>query len=312
MADSLTTTTQVDPAVSIFYDRVLLETALPLLVHEKLAKQRPIPSKNGNTIKFRRYSSLSAATTPLTEGVTPSGSLLSKTDLTAQVSWYGDFVHVTDVVDMTVEDPALAVAGTRLGEQMALTRDNLIRDILAACASSTNASNGSNGGTPTEITEADIKGVVKTLLGNNARMMLPVQIGSAKVGTTPGSEAFWGIFDSDILDDLEDVNGFVPVAEYPSGKGGDVTEWGQTGNVRWLLTSEGYVSSSTYSLPIIGREAFACTDLTGATAKNIVKPFGSAGTADPLDQRATSGWKMAFVARILNDNFMHLLKVTHS
>jgi len=41
--------------------------------------------------------------------------------------------------------------------------------------------------------------------------------------------------------------------------------------------------------------------------KNIVKAFGSGGTSDPLDQRATSGWKASFVGRILNDAFMHLL-----
>jgi len=43
-----------------------------------------------------------------------------------------------------------------------------------------------------------------------------------------------------------------------------------------------------------------------------VKAFGSGGTSDPLNQRATAGWKMAFVARILNDNFIQLLQVTHS
>lgn len=36
----------------------------------------------------------------------------------------------------------------------------------------------------------------------------------------------------------------------------------------------------------------------------ITKPLGSAGTADPLDQRATQGWKMNHVAVILNNAFM--------
>jgi N4-gp56 family major capsid protein len=44
--------------------------------------------------------------------------------------------------------------------------------------------------------------------------------------------------------------------------------------------------------------------------KNIVKPLGSAGTADPLEQRATSGWKATFVAKILNDAF--LVRVEHA
>jgi N4-gp56 family major capsid protein len=92
MADNLTTTTQIDPGVNTFYDRVLLKRALPLLVHDKFGQIRNIPAKSGTIIKFRRYSSLTVATTPLTEGTTPAGKQLSKTDLTAQVSQYGDFV----------------------------------------------------------------------------------------------------------------------------------------------------------------------------------------------------------------------------
>lgn len=86
---AITTTTQVDPAVSTMYDRLLLMRARPHLIHSLFAQRRNINKKNGNTIKFRRYTSLSAATTPIGEGVTPGGSQLAKTDLTAQVSQYG-------------------------------------------------------------------------------------------------------------------------------------------------------------------------------------------------------------------------------
>jgi len=310
MADALTTTTQVDPAVAIMYDRVLLDAAKPALVHEKFAQSRPLAKKSGNTIKFRRYANLTVAKTPLTEGVTPNGQLLSKTDLTAKISWYGDFVHITDVVDQTVEDEDWVVAAEKLGFQAGETRDELIRDILAACASSTNASSGSNGDTPTELTKADIDAVVKTLLGYNAKRMAPQIDASAKIGTGPIRKAYWGIIDADLVDDIEDVSGFKEISEYAGQNGVMEDEWGNTGNVRWLMTSKGYVSSSTYSLPIFGENAFAVTDLDGAAMSNIRKDYGHGD--DPLNQRATSGWKMAFVARILNDEFMHILKVTHS
>jgi len=42
--------------------------------------------------------------------------------------------------------------------------------------------------------------------------------------------------------------------------------------------------------------------------KNIVKKMGSAGTEDPLDQRATSGWKVATTCKILNDDFLHRIE----
>lgn len=39
----------------------------------------------------------------------------------------------------------------------------------------------------------------------------------------------------------------------------------------------------------------------GGKPKIIVKPKGSAGTSDPLDQRSTIGWKAMFAAKRLNE-----------
>lgn len=314
--DNLTTTTQVDPAVSTFYDRVLLKRATPLLVHDKWGQVRSIPQKSGNTIKFRRYASLSVATTPLAEGITPPGKQLSKTDLTAKVSFYGDFVHIADIVDLTVEDAVLTEAAEILGEQMGETLDELTRDILAACASSTNASGGSNGETPTEISKADIDSVVQTLINNKAKFISSMIKAGTGQGTTPVRRAFWGVIHSELLSDLEDVSGFKAVESYPKQSDVQEEEWGSTGNVRWVFTQKGYKDTSQspdeWHLPIFGRDAYGIINIRGATAKNIVKGFGSGGTSDPLNQRATSGWKTGHTCRILNDNFMHLLKVTDS
>ena len=46
----------------------------------------------------------------------------------------------------------------------------------------------------------------------------------------------------------------------------------------------------------MGAEAYGTTELTGGGLEHIVKPLGSAGTADPLNQRATVGWKATKVA----------------
>jgi N4-gp56 family major capsid protein len=312
MPDNLTTTTQVDPAVAVFYDRVLLRAAHPKLVHLRFAQHARLDKKSGNTYKWRRYANLADADVPLLEGQNPPGQRLSKTDLTAQVQWYGDYVHITDVVDMTVEDPVLTIAADKLGRQSGKTFDSLMRDILVACASSTNASGGSNGNTPTEITRSDIDNIVQTLLGNDAEMMVPVIKGSTRQGTSPVRESFWGIMHTDVIDDLESVTGFKNVAEYPTGDGVDA-EWGAAGNTRLLVTSNAHKSGDSpvqYHLPIIGSDAYGDVELTNM--KNVVKAFGSGGTSDPLNREATSGWKTVWTARILNDNFMHLLRVTHS
>ncbi len=54
----------------------------------------------------------------------------------------------------------------------------------------------------------------------------------------------------------------------------------------------------------MGVEAYGTVKLGKKCMRVITKPLGSAGTADPLDQRATQGWKMNHVAVILNNAFM--------
>jgi N4-gp56 family major capsid protein len=63
-----------------------------------------------------------------------------------------------------------------------------------------------------------------------------------------------------------------------------------------------------YCTLVFGANAYGITRVSGEALKNIVKPLGSAGSADPLDQRATSGWKATFVAKILNENFIQRIE----
>jgi N4-gp56 family major capsid protein len=309
MADNITTTTQIDPAVAVTYQRTLLEPAYPAYVHDNWATKYSIARKSGNTIKMRRYSRYSAATTPLTEGVTPNGHKQSKVDILAQVSQYGDFATVTDVLDLTVEDANIVIEVERQADQMRNTNDQLTRDVLATSASSTTCSNGT--GTATLLNKTDIDGVRQTLRGNDARYMTPMIKAGTGQGTSPIRASYWGIADTDLEDDLENVSGFKSVANYASQPTVHSEEWGCTNNVRWVTTTQGYVSSGTYSCPIIAKDAYGIVNLEGGNATSIIKAFGSAGTADPLDQRATVGWKMWQVCRLLNDLYIHVLKCTN-
>ena len=216
-----------------------------------------------------------------------------------------------------MEDAVLTEAAELLAEQVGLTLDTITRNVLAATASATNASGGINGDTPTEVTQLDIDAVVDILLGGNAKFITNMIKASTGVGTVPVRKAFWSIFHTDIRKDLENCTDFVAVNKYPSQ--GDIQddEWGATGNVRWLMSTNAYktsldstLSANRYFLPIIAKDAYGTVDITGGNLRNIVKEFGSGGTTDPLNQRATSGWKLWWVARILNDAFIHILKVT--
>ena len=64
----------------------------------------------------------------------------------------------------------------------------------------------------------------------------------------------------------------------------------------------GATGNDIASTLVLGKDAYGVIDLEGRNVHAIVKNRGSAGTADPLDQISTVGWKVAgFAAKILQD-----------
>ena len=311
-----TTRAQILAEVNVFYDKTLLMRAVPLFIHARWAQVRDIPRKAGtSTIKFRRYGNLSAATTALSEGVTPVGSSLSVTDITATVAQYGDFVTITDVLDYESEDPILMETAEILGDQMGDTIDQITRDILAAGTSAFFAGSGSTQtshvNTGDVITDVLIKKAVRLLKNNKAKKISRMINADTGINTTPINACFIGLVHPNTTYDLKGVTGWVPVEKYASTKTIMDGEVGAVDEVRFVespnakvLTGQGESSNDVYATIIFGAEAYGTTRVSGEAVKNIVKPLGSAGTDDPLDQRATSGWKITFVAKILNNDFI--------
>jgi len=317
MSSSLTTTAILPPAVREYYDRMLLMTAFPYLVYGKFAQRRTLPKKSGDTVVFRRYAKLNTVPIPIRDGITPPGTVLSVTDLKARVSFYGNFVTITNQVQLTVEDHVLNESADLLAQNLGQTVDQVVRDVLASTSSVLACQNGINGGTPTELTKADIDVATKLLLGNDAKMLSKVIKGTDQFATTPIRPAFMGLIPVQLLDDLESCANFVATANYPGSELATVmeSEWGSTSNVRWSYSTVGSVSAAAtpvYNNFILGQEAYGVVNLGSENGEFYVKPLGSAGSADPLNQRGSVGWQLPFVARILNDSFMVNLQSTHS
>jgi len=66
----------------------------------------------------------------------------------------------------------------------------------------------------------------------------------------------------------------------------------------------GAAGRDVYSTLVLGADAYGVTEVQGGGLENIIKQLGSAGTADPLNQRATSGWKATKTAEILVNAYM--------
>lgn len=319
--------TQIPAENTEFYDKNLLDRAVPNFVHMRWAQYRDIPRNAGTkTIKFRRYTNLTAATTPLTAGITPVGSTLAVTDVTATVAQYGDFVTIDDELDFESKDPVLVEVGELQGDQAGDTLDQLTRDILHGGTSVTLG--GSNNVTRGDIasgdvlTDANVQAGVLVLKLNNCKKITRMSPASDGVGTQPIEACYIGIVHPSISAAFTNTTNFpdwLPAHKYPNqgvimpGEIGKMREvrFIETTNAK-IFTGAGTSKVDVYSTIIFGANAYGVTRINGEALKNIIKPLGSAGSADPLDQRQTSGWKATFVAKILNNAFIHRFETTAS
>lgn len=311
MAD--TTTSVVTAAVNNFYDRTMLKAARPLLLHTKWGQVRDLPKNGSAVIKFRRYSLLAANTTALTEGTTPSGTVLAITDVSSTVAQYGDFVTLTDFLMMTTLDPVLTETADVLGQQAGNSLDQLCRDVLVAGTTVQYASTATTRLTVTasmKLTRQEVREAVRTLQNNDAMKVTKMVNPSTGFNTTPLNASYIGIITENTLYDLKNESGWTPVEEYASQKDVMEGEVGKMDDVRFLMTTNAKIFASggsgsidVHGTLIMAQDYYGISRISGEAMKNIVKPLGSAGTADPLDQRSTSGWKATFVATRLNENF---------
>lgn len=112
-----------------FYNTALLENARPEMVHNQFAKRQPLPKKNGKTVEWRKFNTLANAD-QLTEGVIPTGQKLGVSTLTDDVSQYGTYVAISDMLDMTAIDPVAMEAQVELSASAGRTEDELVRNDL--------------------------------------------------------------------------------------------------------------------------------------------------------------------------------------
>lgn len=307
-------------AVASYYDRTLLERALPLLVHTRFAQIRDIPKNGGNVVTFRKYAALAVATTPLTEAVTPAASTLSVSDITATVVQYGAYVAISDFLQMTTLDPVLMETAAILGEQAGLTLDTLCRDVMVAgtnyrrTASRTNRTDIVAGDV---ILAADIDAVVLTLKTANTAKWTGMVSANPGYATAPIREAYIGINHPMITAKLQGMTGWNGVEKYADRTAIYDGEIGSYKEVRFMETTNAKIFAAgggggidVYATLILGKNAYGISRISGESLVNIVKPLGSGGTEDPLNQRSTSGWKATFVAKILQQAFM--VRIEHA
>ena len=308
---NVTTDSKLSAENKTFYDRALVEEAGPNLIHGQFGQKRPIPKNGGKRIQFRRYASLPKALKPLTEGVTPEGRKLSATAVEAEVNQYGDFVCLSDVLDLTAIDNNVLEATKAVGRQAGLTLDTITRNVLQSGTNVFYCPKVGANGVQTPVT--DRSGLDKTCtLTVDVVKKVAAMLKAANAPKIDGD--YVCILHPYVAYDIMSDPRWEEMHKYTTPENMYQGEIGRIAGVRFVETSEAAVYKGTENSCPTGLAVFGClfiaqgaygvTEVTGGGLQTIIKQLGSAGTADPLDQRSTVGWKALQTAEILMEPYI--------
>ena len=296
---NLTTSSGLTDEMKTYYSDYMIDNAQPKLVHDQFGQKHPIPKNGGKTIEFRKYNPLPKLLTPISEGVTPDGQSLNMSTIEATVAQYGGYITLSDVLMLSAIDNNLVQATKLLGSQAGATLDTITREVLNGGTNVIFAGGKEARGSldaESKLTVDDIKKAVRLLKSQNAEKI----------------NGDWvGIIHPDIAYDLTNDPAWKDVKNYSDPKDIYEGEIGKLYGVRFVETTEAKIwagagngGRAVYSTLILGDNAYGVTEITGGGLEHIVKQLGSSGTADPLNQRATAGWKATKVAERLVENYM--------
>lgn len=303
-ATQTTLLSELSPEMKTFYDKTLIREAQANLVHEQFAQKRPIPKNGGKKIEFRQFASLPKALTPLTEGVTPAGNKLSVSIIEAEVAQYGDYIEQSDVLELTSIDNTIVEATQILGNQAGLTRDTIVRDIMNSGTNVYYAPKIASDGAKKEVTS---RAALDATCVMTADLVKRVATKLKAVNAPKIDGCYVAIIHPYVALDLMSDPEWMEVQKYATPENMLKGELGKLGGVRFvesteakIYTGEGCPSGlAVFSTLFIGANAYGVTEVGGGGIETIIKQKGSAGTADPLEQRSSIGWKQMLTAEIL-------------
>ncbi|MFQ2755851.1 N4-gp56 family major capsid protein [Aeromonas caviae] len=320
----------VSPRVGIIAEVKMLEHAEPILVLQKFGDPKPQPKNKGQTVKFRRPVPFAAATTPLTEGVTPAGKKMTYQDVTVTMAQYGDFSELTDVIADTHEDPVLQDMTMLLGEQAGETFEILTWGVISGGTSVIYANGAARNAVNTAITLAKLRLASRSLKAQRAKKITKILAPSVNVSTKPVEAAFVVVAHTDCEADIRGLAGYKSVAEYGTRQPLCPEEIGSVEDFRFVLSpvlkslpdaggakgtmvSTSGTNADVYPMVVLAQNAFGIVPLKGNGGPGSIVPMilnpNTPRGGDPLGQRGSASWKSWFAAVRLNELWMTRIEV---
>lgn len=293
------------PENKTYYDMTLIDEATAQLVHDQFGVKKPIPANGGKTIEFRKFHSYDKALTPLQEGVTPAGRAAKVTAITSTVDQYGDYTMLTDVLDLTSIDNVVLETTKIHGRQAGMTLDTVTRNVLHSGTNVTYCPKADG----TEVTSRATL-TKDSQLTVDVIMQVVAKLRAMNAPTINGK--YVAIIHPYVAYDLMTDPQWVDAHKYTNATPLFEGEIGEIAGVRFVQTSEARIYKgegcpdglAVFGTLFLADGAYGVTEITGGGLQTIVKQKGSAGTADPLDQRSTVGWKAIKTAEILIQDYI--------
>jgi N4-gp56 family major capsid protein len=265
---------------------------------------------SGKTVYFTRFTPLAVATTALSEAANPTAVDMTAATVSATLADYGSYTTVGSLYSMTSIEEGLKEHVEVHGQNAGETVDTLIRTELYSGATvqlPSGAAALTNVHTTDTLTGVEIRRAVRTLKNNKASKF--------------ENGYFRGIIQPYTAMDLMGNSEWLDAQRYTDAeaiKRGVVgrlhgVEFVESNNGKIDL-SAGFSTSATnvanvYSNFIFGKNAYGVVRLgSNAGPKVYVKTPGSNSTDNPIDQFSTIGWKVPFVAKTLNANWLINIK----
>ena len=289
-----------------FYSRTLLDRLNGQLMITKYAqKGLGAPKNAGDKVSFRRFGSLTVNTTELQEGVTPTALKASVAKVEGTVKQFGDFLVVTDKLQLTGLDPVITELSEVLGEQAGEKIETITMNTLTAGTNVVYAGGkvSREAVAKEDVLTADL--ILKVATQLKAAKAKPITLPDGSKGYlmfANTKQAYdlkkdpkWIEANHNHKDASNIINGCI-------GKymGVYVVEY----DFAPVVEAAGESSADVFQAIVLSEGAFGMPDIEGsAKPEMIIKvPKGdNSNTDDPLNQRSTIGWKNLFEVLILDE-----------
>ena len=303
---SFSGTDDLTPTMKTFYDTELLENHRDQLIFAQLGRKQGLPSRRGRTIEWRKWNTLPLCSA-LTEGVIPTGEKLGMTSINVALAQYGEYVAVTDLLELHALDDVIAGAVEELGAAGGKTHDLLVRNVLKGGTNIIFAdpynSSGVKQTTPT--TENELQTALGSYTANLTPDMINKAVTNLKVGGAPTFSAnkYVAVVHPHIAYDLRKHPDWLEAHKYAAPEEIFNGEIGELHGVRFIESNLAPIikgdgqTYATYKTMFFGKDAFGVVDPEGSGMETIVKTKEQVG--GPLNQFSTIGTKFEIASKIL-------------